>query len=265
MASDFLVVGWVLGPKAAAVYAITGTVLRMSIGPLEQLLSSGGPGIGDLCGRGEWDRLGKVRFEMHLAALVGITIVGVGVLILNQAFLHLWVGEGFFGGQTLNLLLVVIALENIFFRVDGVIIDAMLEFRAKTFISIVCGAACVLLGGLLASFWGLPGMALGIFLARLVILVCLPVMIAKKGVPVLSYLKSMIRPYLIAAIIFAICFFASSLVPGQTWLSLMLIAPLLALLSGVVIWLIGLSRGQREMLIRHLSTLIPWLNGYVKA
>ncbi len=257
MASDFLVVGWVLGPKAAAVYAITGAVLRMSIGPLEQLISSGVPGIADLCGRGEWDRVGKVRLEMHLAALAAITVVGVGVLTLNQSFLGLWVGEGFYGGRALNFLLVIIALETLMFRVDGVIVDTMLEFRAKTFISIACGAASLLLGVWLASVWGLPGMALGIFLARLGSLAGLPFIIAKKGVPVIRYLKSMVRPYLAATIILIICYFASSLFLVQTWLSLILSGGLLSLLSAGFIWLVGLTPDQRKMLLGHLTTLFP--------
>jgi len=265
MASDFLVVGWVLGPKAAAVYAITGTVLRMSIGPLEQLLSSGGPGIAGLCGKCEWDRVGKVRLEMHLAAVAAMTVVGVGVLTLNQPFLSLWVGEGFYGGHLLNFLLVVIALESLIFRVDGVIVDSMLEFRSRTFISIACGAVSLLLGGWLASVWGLPGMALGILLGRLGALVSFPFIIAKKGIPVVSYLRSMIRPYLVIAIILAICFFFSSWFPVQTWLSLIFSGILLSLLSAGFIWLVGLSRNQRDMLMKHLATLIPRLNGCVKA
>jgi O-antigen/teichoic acid export membrane protein len=263
--SDFLVVGWVLGPKAAAVYAITGTVLRMSIGPLEQLLSSGSPGIVGICGRGEWDRVGKVRLEMHLVALAGITVVGVGVVTLNQAFLSLWLGEGFFGGQSLNFLLVLTTMETIIYRVDGVIVDAMLEFRAKTYISIACGAASILLGGWLASVWGLPGMALGIFLARLGSLVYLPRIIAQKGVPVISSLKSMVRPYLVAAIILVIGYFTSSLFLVQTWLSLILSGALLSLLSAGFIWLVGLSRDQRAMLLGHFITLFPRLSGSVKA
>jgi O-antigen/teichoic acid export membrane protein len=264
MASDFLVVGWVLGPKAAAVYATTGAVLRMSVGPLEQLLSSGGPGIAGLCGQGEWARLGKVRLEMHLTALAAITVVGAGVLTLNQSFLGLWLGAGFYGGHVLNLLLVIIALESLMFRVDGVIVDAMLEFRAKTYISIAFGAASILLGGWLAYVWGLPGMALGIFLARLGSLVGLPFIMAKKGIPVIGYLRSMMRPYLVATIILLACFLTSSWFAVQTWLFLMLSGLLLALLSAVFIWLAGLSRDQRAMLVKHLATLFPGITGFVK-
>jgi O-antigen/teichoic acid export membrane protein len=264
MASDFLVVGWVLGPNAAAVYAITGAVLRMSLGPLEQLLSSGSPGIAGLCGRGDWDRVGKVRLEMHLIALAAITVVGVGVLTLNQSFLGLWVGEGFYGGQALNFLLVVIALETLMFRIDGVIVDSMLEFRTKTFVSLACGAASILLGGLLASVWGLPGMALGIFLARLGSLVGLPFIIAKKGIPVISYVKSMVRPYLAATIILVVCYFASPLFLVQTWLSLISSGLLLGILSAGFICLLGLSRDQRAMLLGHLSPLIPMLRTFIK-
>jgi O-antigen/teichoic acid export membrane protein len=265
VSSEFLLVGVILGPKAAAVYATTGAVLRMSVVPLEQLLSSGSPGIAGLCGQGKWDRVGQLRYEMHLAAIAAITVVGVGVLTLNQAFLNLWVGEGFFGGQALNLLLVLTALEAILFRVDVVIVDAMLEFRSQTFISITCGAASILLGSCLAFVWGLPGMALGIFLARLGSLTYLPFIMAQKGIPVICYLRSMMRPYLVATIILCICYFASSLFLVQTWLSLMLSGLLLALLSTGFIGLVGLKPDQREILIKHLANLMPRLNSFNKA
>ena len=165
--SDLLLIGVILGPSAAAVYATTGAVLRLMIGPLGQILSSGGPGIAGLCGSGEWHRVNKVRTEMHVIAVGIMAVVGAGVLALNEPFLRLWVGDGFYGGHLTNVLLVLIAFEMVLFRVDSVIVDSMLEFRPKARAMLISGVFVVVAGGYMSSIWGLPGMAMGVFLGRL--------------------------------------------------------------------------------------------------
>ena len=102
--SDLLVTGILLGPAAAAVYGVTGAVLRLALDPLFSLLLSGSPGIAGLCGRHEWKRVEQLRLEIHLIAILLVAVLGTGVAVLNRAFLSLWIGEGFFAGRLTNMI-----------------------------------------------------------------------------------------------------------------------------------------------------------------
>ncbi len=227
LASDLIVVGWILGPAAAAVYATTGGALRLLMGPVEELLGSGTPGISEICGREGWQRLERVRTEMHLIALSCIAVIGGGVLSLNQSFLHLWVGDGFYGGNLLNLLLVLIAFEMTFYRIDAAIVNSMLQFRAIAFLTLTYGALSLGLGGVLAWAWGLPGMALGVFLGRLGLVLYLPSLIYRKGISLEKHLKSIWRPTIAVFILLFLSYLLCQVLRPATWLTLLITATFL--------------------------------------
>lgn len=265
IASDLIVVGFILGPAAAAVYAITGSALRLIMGPLENLLSSGGPGIAEICGRGDWPRLEKVRNEMHVMALCGMAVIGAGVLSLNQVFLHLWVGDGFYGGNLLNLLLVLAAFEMLLFRVDSTIVDSMLEFRAKTFIILACGVVSLILGAILTWMWGLPGMALGVFLGRLGLFLYIPALIYRKGISIGKYLKSTRRTAIVALGLFILSYYLRQFIQPSTWVSLIITIILSGSLALGIILILGVNQNYRKVLIKRMGNLFPMFNNTLRS
>lgn len=255
--SDLLLIGIILGPSAAAIYFTTGAVLRLLLGPMVQLIRSGAPGITGLCGQRDWPRVEKVRTEMHMFAIGIMTVVGVGVLALNEPFLGLWVGDGFYGGYLTNLLLVLIAFQMVLFRVDDVIVEGMLAFREKAFAEFACGLFTLVAGGLMAYNWGLAGMAMGVFLGRVGLLVYLPVLISRRtGRPIKEHLQSMVRPVAVACLLLPGAYLLSPMLHPQTWLSLAVTASLLGCATAGVMWGIGLGKDARTVLSRRLVALV---------
>ena len=137
--SDFIVIGIVLSPSVTAIYATTGAVVRMLNNPLSQLISSGAPGVAGLCGEKNWIKVTKIRKEMYLIGTIIMTVIGVGVIILNKSFLYLWVGDGYYAGNPTNMLLVLVGFMTVFFRIDSVIVDSLLLFRKKAVAMIISG------------------------------------------------------------------------------------------------------------------------------
>lgn len=256
-ASDLLVLGIVLGPSVTAVYATTGAVIRMLIGPLGQLLSSGGPGIAGLCGEKDWRRVAAVRKEMYVVGLIMMTVIGAGILALNSSFLKLWLGEGFYAGDLTNLLLVLIGFMMIFFRIDGVIIDSMLLFRKKAAVMLVSGLVAVTSGALLSFVWGTAGMAFGILCSYIVLLSCIQILIRRK----LSYkanenLDSLYRPVVVSFLLLIGAYYISSFLNPETWLSLLLISAPFGCVTFGLMWFIGLSKIDRGMLVKRVAAQI---------
>ena len=254
--SDLLAVGIVLGPSAAAVYAATGAVLRLTIDPVSLLLGSGNAGIAGLCGRGDLARVRRLHREMQAAGLALMTIVGTGVVLLNPSFLRLWVGPGLFGGHLTNVVMVLLAMERIFFRVDTVVMDGFMEFRRKGIAVLVTGLLGLGLGMLLARELGLAGMAVGTFAGRLGLNVYLPLVIRRRlagAAPARGV--SLARPLATGAALLAAAWALAPLFTLHSWPTF----GAAALASGVLITAIvvgaGLDRQSRGTLLSRLSRI----------
>lgn len=253
--SDLLVVGAALGPAAAGRYAVTGAVLRIFGEAVMSLLSPSTTGLAGLCGRQEWRRVEEVRFELHLLALALTTVLGVGVIALNESFLRLWVGPGYYAGHAANIWLVVAAIQGIWLRLDGTLADSLLQFRERAVLSIVGGLLGLLAGAALARLLGLAGMAAGTVAGRLVATIGFPLVVeASSGLSVRTYLVRMSRP-IVAGI---------GLLVGATQVATPLSAvasfvPSVLILGAavaVVMWTAGFNRRHRDILAARVRALL---------
>jgi O-antigen/teichoic acid export membrane protein len=257
--SDLLLVGLLLTPSAAAVYATTGAVLRIATEPIGQFLSSGNAGIAGLCGRREWTRVIAARLEMHMLALVMATVVGGGVLALNRPFIRLWVGEGFFAGDVVNLLLVTVAIARILLRVDAVIVDCLLDFRAKTWALCAAGLMGITIAALLSPFFGMAGIAAGTLVGHAALLVCLSLLVRRRlGLAPGAHFCALYRP---AAVAVAVLVMAGALPrwgAPEGWQGLIVWGAFVALGGTGVMWRAALPGMIREKAIaRTRSVLRP--------
>lgn len=159
-ASDILLVGYVLGTRAAAVYAATGLALKMTTDPLRMLLSSAIPGLNGVCGKGDWIKVLDVRREILLISLAGMVVFAVGIIIFNESFLSLWVGRDLYGGHLTNLLLVLAATIKVVGQVDLNIVAGLLEIKKQSLCTFVSGILTVTLGYYLLHVRGMEGMAM---------------------------------------------------------------------------------------------------------
>lgn len=255
--SDLILVGILLGPSAAAIYAMTGAVLRFAVGPLRKLFNSGGPGIAELCGRRDWSRVATARTELHLAGLIVIAVVGVGVIALNESFLRLWVGDGFYGGSGVNVILVLVAVVATFLRVDGMIADSMLEFRPKALITMVSGVLILGVGGWLMRSWGLMGMAFGALLGNLVLMISVQYLVSRHGrINIRRYLEAIFRPVGVAAVLLWGSYVLSQSLNPQTWISFFASAAAIGLLAAMLMLALGVPSQARTSLTKRVLAAV---------
>lgn len=252
LASDILLVGLMLGPPAAAVYSTTGIVMRLTSEFVIQLLTSGNAGVGELCGKEAWDRVQQVRVEMSQLALAVMTAIGAGVLALNRPFLGLWVGEGLFGGQPVNLLLVLAGIETLVLRVDVIVLDSLLEFKPKAAALLLGGVFVWVSGALLSRVWGIAGVAFALSLTYAGLMICLPLLIRRRtGISASSHALALARPAIVAVLLLAGAWVLPSLFLPRTWPSFVLAASAAGLVAAAVMWTVGLSpRARRDVLAR---------------
>jgi O-antigen/teichoic acid export membrane protein len=255
-ASDLLVVGYVLGPAAAASYAMTGAALRFCVEPIVLLVTAGNAGIAGLCGAGEYARVEQARREILVVGLVLFIVAGAGVLLLNRAFVSLWVGPTLYAGDLTNGLLIVMAFQLTLFRTDSIILDSLMAFKPKVAVTAAAGLLSTLMGGLLAREWGLAGMATGTILGRMVLVCAVPLIIHEyTGIRVVDTLRALRRPLVVGSILLAVTA-SIHLRPLASWPALIVVGGAIALMTGTAM-VGGLDPAIRQALVARVRAAVP--------
>jgi O-antigen/teichoic acid export membrane protein len=179
LASDVIILGAIVSPAVVATYVLTGYAVRVAVGVHVFTAGEAMPGIGALLGKGERTRARNARRELLTMTWLFTTVTGTLVLLWNQAFLARWVGVEHYAGATVNLLLVLIAMQTAFIRLDAGILDASLRPRQRVLVGV--GAAIVTLTAtiLLTRAWGMVGLAAGILLGRCVQSIGYPLLVRR--------------------------------------------------------------------------------------
>ncbi len=106
---DALVTAAMISPEAAAMLSLTGRAYDPVRMATERLSTAVSPALAHLSGEGKRDRVGDVSF---IVLRVGGILAAAGVacvVALDRQFVHLWVGDRLFAGQTVALALGVAA------------------------------------------------------------------------------------------------------------------------------------------------------------
>lgn len=116
-------VGLILGPAIAAVYSLTVRAHETAVMLIILISGSLVPSITHLYGSGNFARFRSVVLRL-LVILAALTALAMAVtIILNPAFLRLWVGMDAFGGQGVSMLMGAALLVSL---TGGVAYDALL-------------------------------------------------------------------------------------------------------------------------------------------
>lgn len=256
--SDALIVGIVLGPSISAIYVATGMVMRMIGEPLYQIVSSGNAGLVGLCGQKDWERVAKVRDEMYFLLFFFMTILGTGVIALNKAFLSLWLGADFYGGNLLTITLVLALVLLYISRIDLVITDAMLYLREKTWIYFIAGLAVAIAGPVLSNSFGPAGMAISVAIGNLILVTSCWILIHRNlGKLNITLLGKLIRPVGIMVIFFTLASIAQSKIDSLDWGMFFAISVTIGLLTVLGTWFLAMPLSTRQSIIERLQYNIP--------
>jgi O-antigen/teichoic acid export membrane protein len=166
LASDVLILGWVISPAAVTTYVLTSYAARTGLGVFVFTAGAAMPGFGGVLGAKQYDRAVQLRRELQTLTWLFTTVVGATVLVWNQSFLHLWVGSKNYAGPWVNLMIVLVISQTAFIRTDSYIIDAALKPRGRVIVGAITVVATLALGITLTHLFGIIGLCIGLFLGR---------------------------------------------------------------------------------------------------
>jgi O-antigen/teichoic acid export membrane protein len=256
MGSDVLILGILASSAAVATYTLTGfsSVTLLSIVTI--VLSAVAPGLGDVVGRKQYDRLTALRLEMVATSWLLLAAIGSTILLWNRSFVFLWVGPKHYAGLWANLLIVLMIVQLIFIRNDAYIIDLTLQLREKVLMGTAAAVISIVLSALLIPRLGISGMCLGMIVGRLALTISYPFVITKQlGRTYKPNPARALRPGVTMALMFAASAYLGQVFLVDNWAVWLLCTGLSFSLALGVALLVGLNRDLRKSLKGRLSML----------
>ena len=253
--TDVVIVGIVLGSKAAALYAIPAKLFSLAYG-----LGSVGtrllyPALSEYEGSREIDR----QRRLLLTGLRGVTaatlLLALPLLFLPGQLIEAWVGEGYAESSAVMALLALVALvhQPIYLLTQFLIARARQQQIARALV--LAAMANAVLSVVLALTVGIWGVALATLLVDLALLVyVLPALAAPAAATrAVDLVRAMLRPLppaLAAGVV--VLLGVGHIGDLDTRLELLPVGCLWALVCGVAVWRFGFNREERAIVARQV-------------
>jgi O-antigen/teichoic acid export membrane protein len=259
MGGDVVVLGIAGTAAQVTSYSLTRFIPLTITGSVASLIFGMAPGLGGLIGAGEMVRAARVRSETMAVAWLLTTVAGAGVLLWEESFLRLWVGQRYFPGVVPTLLIVLMILQLTLIRVDSNIIDLTLNVRRKVLLGLLSVVLSVGFAWFLVARLdlGIAGVAAGFIAGRAVQSVTYPLIIGRiLTIPTSAQLAAMIRPGLVTAGLLGAAAALSRVVAVHTWPGLIAASAVSGVLLLAIAVLGGLSDVQRRWLWSRAKRVI---------
>ena len=259
-AGDVIILGIFGSVELVTQYSLTRYIPETIIGLIAIVVFGITPGLGGIIGRGDFEKANRVRNEIMIITWFIVTIFGSTMLLWNQSFVNLWVGEEHFAGKFANLMMILMVSQFVFIRNDANIIDLTLDLRQKVMKGLVsaglsAGLSVVLIG---PFNMGIIGLAIGFIFGQSILSVGYPLIVARFfGVSIYSQLRGILRPASVTILLFVSLTILGNYFSANTWLSLILSVGLTVGLLSLFALYFGVTGKQRKSLLNRIRKVLP--------
>ena len=165
---DLILISRFLGPETVASFALSKKTIDLSKEFLNQPVVAYQPVISNLYGMNEIDKLRKMLVRL-IIILIWFTILIVGGMItLNSEFIGLWVGEKFYIGSNINLIICLSGLLMIFTQSAGYFSVSLGDIKRNSIAGAVQSLLYIPLIYFGLKYFGLYGLVLAPIISMIV-------------------------------------------------------------------------------------------------
>jgi O-antigen/teichoic acid export membrane protein len=251
--ADVIVVGIVLGPVAATLYAIPAKLFTLAFGLSSAATNLTFPAFAEYEGARDTERQRRLLLAALRGGSAAAALLALPLLLIPDQLVHAWVGDGYGGSTSTMALLAAVAFVHQPVYLLTQYLTAKGDPRGIARALIVAVAANVVLSVILAEAVGIWGVALATLLTdAAALLYVLPRLVAPaSGVPTSTLLTAVIRPLVPASAVAALLLVVGARVTDQdTLLGLLPLGVLWGLLGGLAVARFGLEPAERRALVR---------------
>jgi hypothetical protein len=265
LASDVVVLGLLNSVESVTNYSLTKYVPETSIGIIVIVIFGIVPGLGRIIGTGDHEKAIRLRGEINAFIWLIATTLGASILLWNRVFVTLWVGVEHYAGTLPNLLIVMAAMQLVFIRSDGNIIDLTLRMSQKVLLGFAAVILSIASASLMVGYfrWGIAGLCVGIMAGRLILSLGYPRLIGRfLGAALSSQLSGILRPALVTMFLFLLSIAVDSFLSplpwagAKGWFLFILAAGITGIGMLVLSFYAGLSSAQRGIIVRRVGGIL---------
>jgi O-antigen/teichoic acid export membrane protein len=254
--TDKVMLGFIAGPVLVSKYALTLFLPLAVQGLILRIISGAIPGIGKLFGLHEYSKISKIWVIMNYLIFLLSTSAGVTILLFNQSFLHVWVGEGHFAGTMANLIIIVMVIQDTLIKHDGFIISATLDLKKKVYLTLSSVMVFAIPGILLVKNFGIEGLCLSLICGKFLLFIGQRLILKRKLQHDLSPTSfSKIQSLAISLIMLGSAFYISTFIEPLSLISMMGLVPVTFILSFFIFYALGLRKEQRTEILGVISSI----------
>jgi len=259
-AGDVIILGIFGSVELVTRYSLTRYIPETVIGLIAIVVFGITPGLGGIIGKGDFEKANRVRNEIMIITWFIVTVFGSTMLLWNQSFVNLWVGEEYYAGKYANLLMTLMISQFVFIRNDANIIDLTLDLRQKVLKGLVsaglsAGLSVILIGPLKM---GIIGLTIGFIFGQSILSIGYPLLVGRfLQISLSSQLKGVIRHGIITILSFGLASILSNFLNVSSWLWLILYGGGTALMVSSLLFYIGMTGEQRNILLKRARKVLP--------
>lgn len=247
--TELLLLGIFAGPELITHYTFTSYVVQFGLAITLLTTSAITPRLGKIIGEGDFNKASKYIETLREVIFFMIIMFSGSVVALNGAFVKLWVGESYFMGDTVNLLIVACMAQLMLLRSEAQIQDLSLNIKNK----VIFGIASITISPLLAVlFYKLGGekielMFVGVFIGRLILSFSLPLMVNRF----VQITKWKIHKLLFGIGIIGLCYFFGQKVKLNSWIEFTTTLSIFEIILLLISFFLFLSKENKKQIF-HL-------------
>lgn len=254
VSSDLLVLGIIISSTVVTHYALTNYAAQTIIAIITMIIGSITPGLGGYIGQKNYKKVSEVRYEMILINLFFSALFGCLILFWNQSFISLWVGHENYLGPWINFLLVLVAVQFLFIRNDGYIIDVTLSIKRKVVIGFISSMVSILCAMIFIRYWGIIGCCLGFLAGRSILSVSYPLVLQSIiGKQDIKITVKLIRPLICICCVYSGALFYGQKICLGSWIELILCNFLMVIVFVPFFYFLAYTSDQRQRLLNRIN------------
>ena len=253
--TDIVVVGIVLGARAAAIYAIASRLFQLAFGLASVLTALLYPAFAEYEGSGDELRQRRLLLSGLRGGSAAALVLALPLLVIPENLIRAWVGDGYADSAPVLALLAVVVLihQPVWMLTQYLIARGRQREIARLLVAAASGN--VVLSVVLADAVGTWGVALATLLADAAVLaVVVPLSVAPAaGVRVGALGRAWLRPVLPAAAAALLVLGSARVVGADTLLELVPFGVAWLLLGCGAVWRFGLTADERRSFSRQIG------------
>lgn len=244
--SDKILLGFFVGPLYVSKYALTMFTAHAVQGALVSVITGITPGVSSLFGKKEFEKVKQARQSLISLIWLLTTSIGVTILLCNKSFITLWVGNEHYAGAIENLLIMLVAVQVIFFQLDSFIINVTLDLKKKVFLTAASSATTLILAYFLVGNFQIIGLCFSILIGRMVLTFGFPIILnAQMNERFNPFSSRFFQPFFTSSFLFFLAAYFGKEVEIFNWIYLMLFGSMSVLVVGFAYWFLGIEKSGR--------------------